>query len=472
MKVFVTHSYFYQLDPKQWKNKTPFPPLGTITALAALKEQNYNTEFYDVALDSSPALGEKKIINSEADVVVIYDDGFNYLTKMCLTNMRHACFELIAAAKTIGAKVIVSSSDSTDHYEMYHDKGADIVLEGEGEMALLESLDCISEGKRFSEIGGISYLKTNQVIKTDKRLKLKELDSLPTADWESIDIASYKAIWGKGKSPFSLNISTTRGCPFKCNWCAKPIYGNRYNSRSPKRVVEEIQFLSDHFDTKYFWMTDDIFGLKPGWVTEFNQLLKDKNLSIHYKIQSRADLMMKDNTIDELAESGLEEAWLGAESGSQKILDAMDKGITLSQIKESTQLLQKKGIRVAYFLQFGYLGENKADINATLSMVKDNTPDDIGISVSYPLPGTPFFEKVKEQMVNKSNWKDSDDLDLMFEGEYSSKFYKNLQRHTHHLFRFRQGIRKIKSPNTRISWRYVALIPYNLMVSMILKPKF
>lgn len=471
MTIFLTHSYFYQLDPKQWNNKTPYPPLATITALSMLQQANYETKFYDVALDESPQKCTAQINQSAAQVVVIYDDGFNYLTKMCLTNMRYACFELIKAAKAIGAQVIVSSSDSTDHADLYHATGADIIIHGEGERTLLECLDQLKKAESIKAIAGISYLNDGNVVKTAPRVSVKELDELPTANWSAIDIPAYKAIWDKSKFPFTLNISTTRGCPFKCNWCAKPIYGNRYNSRSPERVVEEMKQLHDQYGVKHFWITDDIFGLKPGWITRFNALMKEHQLSIHYKIQSRADLLMKDETIKELAESGLEEVWIGAESGSQAILDAMDKGITIEEINQSTQLLQKRGVRVAYFLQFGYLGETAADIEKTIRMVKTNQPDDIGISVSYPLPGTKFYDVVKEQLGTKSNWEDSDDLDLMFKGTFNSAYYKSLQRYVHHTFRFAQGMRKLKQPSRPIAWRYTLLAPYNLIMARLLKSK-
>ncbi len=189
------------------------------------------------------------------------------------------------------------------------------------------------------------------------------------AAWDLINIDDYKKIWSEGRKEFTLNIATTRGCPFKCNWCAKPIYGNRYNSRSPQNVVDEIEFLQRKFGVKYFWFCDDIFGLKPGWVQEFRDLVKQRNLNFRYKIQSRVDLLLKEDTIDALAESGADIVWVGAESGSQKILDAMDKGTTVDEIYKATKLLKSKNVKVAFFLQFGYLNETKEDIEKTIKMV-------------------------------------------------------------------------------------------------------
>ena len=191
-------------------------------------------------------------------------------------------------------------------------------------------------------------------------------------------------------------------------------------------------------------MCDDIFGLKPGWVQEFNRLVNSKKLAFRYKIQSRVDLLLQEDTIDALAQSGVETVWVGAESGSQKILDAMDKGTTVEQIGKARRLMKDKGLKVAFFLQFGYLGETQEDIDATLNMVLKLMPDEIGISVSYPLPGTVFYEKVKETLNEKKNWTDSDDLAMMFQGTYAPAFYRVLHRYVHSRYRIQRGIELLK----------------------------
>jgi anaerobic magnesium-protoporphyrin IX monomethyl ester cyclase len=206
----------------------------------------------------------------------------------------------------------------------------------------------------------------------------------------------------------------------------------------------------------HFWMCDDIFGLKPGWVREFNTLVKAKNLNFKYKIQSRVDLLLEDDTLEGLADSGAETIWVGAESGSQQILDAMDKGTTVEQIYKAARLMREKNIRVAFFLQFGYLGETQKDIDATIQMVLDLMPDEIGISVSYPLPGTKFYDKVKDQLLEKQNWSDSDDLAVMFASTYSNRFYKELHRYVHSVYRKHKGydsLRKLFASPLRLTYK-------------------
>lgn len=444
-KILFSHSYYYQLDPKQWKNKMPFPPLGTLYAASLLRKNNFDVRLFDTNLLNNPNSIESVLELEKPNYLVIYDDGFNYLTKMCLTNMREACFEMIKIGKKHNCTIIINSSDATDHYEKYLNIGADYVIQGEGEITLLELISSLKNKQSTNEIDGIVFKKEDEIQKNKPRQVLQNLDELPLPAWDLIDIESYKKIWKQSGQEFTLNIATTRGCPYKCNWCAKPIYGNRYNAHSPEYIVNEIKYLKEKFGVTRFWMCDDIFGLKPNWVQEFNVLLKKENLNISYFIQSRVDLLLKEDTIDCLAESGLEEVWVGAESASQKILDAMDKGTTVSQIYEATHLLKQKGIKVAFFLQFGYLDETQEDIQKTIAMVKELNPDNIGISVSYPLPGTKFYEKVKDDLKLKANWTDSDDFDVMFHGSYNSNYYRKLQRFVHKEFRKTQGLNHLKN---------------------------
>lgn len=445
--ILFTHSYFYKFDQKQWETRQPYPPYGTIYAAALMRSCGFEVSLFDTALRDSPAELEIILQRERPRYLVIYDDGFNYLTKMCLTRMREAAFEMAKMGKKYGCRVMVNSSDSTDHAAQYLTEGADFVIIGEGEQTLRELVQALEAGVLdCAGIAGLVYQreKSAELMRTAPRPVLNDLDSLPDPAWDLVDIDAYRQIWMRAHGYFSLNLATTRGCPYKCNWCAKPIYGNRYNSRSPERVAAEIEYLIGQYGVRHFWMADDIFGLKPGWPQRFRDLVQARKLVFQYKIQSRADLLLKEDTIDALAASGLRQVWVGAESGSQKILDAMDKGTKVEEIAEATQLLKRKGIEVCFFLQFGYLGETKADIAATLRMLEQLKPHDIGISVSYPLPGTKFYEKVKSMLGEKQNWEVSDDLAMMYPATYSSEYYRRLHRLVHKQFRLQQGRTELK----------------------------
>lgn len=444
-RILFSHSYFLRFDPKQWATGQPYPPIGTLYAAALMREQGHAVSFFDTMFVHGP---EEIILMLEAhdpDIFVIYDDGFNYLTKMCLTNMREAAFEMIRFARQKGCQVIVSSSDATDHFETYLEVGAHYVILGEAEQTLAELVTAIeTERKDLLAIPGLAYLHQGAVIKTVKRPVMKDLDELPFPAWDLVDVASYKKMWWKHRSYFSLNMATTRGCPFKCNWCAKPIYGNRYNCRSPQNVVAELKFLIETYQVDHIWFCDDIFGLKPGWVREFADLVEQQQLKFRFKIQARADLLVQEDYVKDLARAGCENSWMGAESGSQTILDAMDKGTKVEQIYKASGLLKKHGVHPSFFIQFGYPGETKEDIAKTIHMINELLPYEIGVSVSYPLPGTLFYEKVKMDLGQKANWTDSDELALMFQNTYRPAFYKQLHRFVHKSYRKHVAIDQLK----------------------------
>jgi anaerobic magnesium-protoporphyrin IX monomethyl ester cyclase len=146
-----------------------------------------------------------------------------------------------------------------------------------------------------------------------------------------------------------------------------------------------------------------------------------------------------------LAVAGCRTAWIGAESGSQRILDAMEKGTRVEQIAAATRRLRRVSIEVGFFLQFGYPGETYEDIERTLQMVRDCNPDDIGVSVSYPLPGTPFFDRVKALLGDRQNWVDSSDLAMMYPATYAPEFYRTLHGAIHAEFRARKSMAALAS---------------------------
>ncbi|WPV02485.1 radical SAM protein [Mucilaginibacter sp. cycad4] len=430
--ILFTHSYFLRFDPKQWGIGQPYAPLGTIYAAALMREHGYDVSLFDTMFVSNPDEVIAAIELNKPDFFVVYDDGFNYLTKMCLTNMREAAFKMCKLAKERGCTVIVSSSDSTDRYAAYLAEGADFVILGEAEQTLAQLTEHIRNGNTdHFEIKGLAYMNGNEIIKTPGRAVMKELDSLPMPAWDLVNMNTYRDMWMKNAGYFSINVVTTRGCPFKCNWCAKPIYGNRYNSHSPQYIVNELKMLKERYQMDHIWFCDDIFGLKPGWVQEFANLLAQEGIKVRFKIQSRADLLAEEEAVAALAAAGCENVWIGAESGSQKVLDAMDKGITIDQIHTATHLMKAHGIKPSFFIQFGYPEETRDDITLTINMINRLLPFEIGISVSYPLPGTGFYERVKTELKKKTNWTDSDEMALMFKNTYPPFYYKQLHKYVH-----------------------------------------
>jgi radical SAM superfamily enzyme YgiQ (UPF0313 family) len=293
------------------------------------------------------------------------------------------------------------------------------------------------------------------MISTPRRPDLRDLDALPFPAWDLVDIPRYRELWLERHGYYSMNLVTTRGCPYHCNWCAKPIWGQRYNSRSPENVAAEVKWLKEHYHPDHIWFADDILGLKPGWIERFAALLREADAVVPFKCLQRADLV-NEKTAAALKAAGCRTVWVGAESGSQKILDAMDKGDTVADITNAARQLRQAGIEVGFFLQFGYPGETWDDVKLTLKMVRDAAPDDIGISVSYPMPGTKFFERVRLELGEKQNWLDSSDLAMLYRGPYPQEFYRILHGRVHHEFRLRLAWR-------RRDWKKLLRAPYFML---------
>ncbi|MGE0059660.1 MAG: radical SAM protein [Dehalococcoidia bacterium] len=440
MKVLLGHSYFLRFDPKLWRAMQPYPPLGTLYAASMLRERGHEVHLFDAMLAESTDDWQRLLTEIRPDVAVLFEDNFNYLSKMCLLSMRQAAFRMVEAACRDGYTVVVAGADVTDNAADYLQRGADYALLHEGEETLCELLDVLFDDSQPS-VAGIAYLDEDGTFtKTAARQPMRDLDSLPPPARDLVPLGRYREAWRR-QSRFSMNLVTARGCPYHCNWCAKPIWGQRYAVRSPAEVVEEIRQLA-RSGAHHLWFMDDIFGLKPGWVPAFAARLESEGLKLPFKCLSRADLLLRPGEVDALRRAGCETVWIGAESGSQSVLDAMEKGTTVEQIRQATRLLQDAGIEVAFFLQFGYPGETWADIQNTLRLVRDCRPDDIGMSVSYPLPGTPFFERVKDQLKGNRNWVDSEDMAMLYDGPYPTSFYHHLHSSLHAEFRLRKAWRR------------------------------
>ncbi len=432
--VLLTHSYHLFYDRKQTRKMQPYPPLGTLYAAATLRSVGISVAVFDTMLNDPEKEFEAALARHRPALVVVYEDNFNFLSKMCLSRMREVAFQILAASQKAGATVVINGSDASDHVEDYLRNGFRCVLLGEAEFTLLETAEQLLKNRKaaLGGIAGLAYLSpaTGEVVRTTRRSQLRHLDALPFPARDLIDTGQYREAWKSAHGYFSLNLVASRGCPYRCNWCAKPIYGDTFSARSPRSVAEEMRQLKHEHNAEHLWFADDIFGLQARWVQEFADAVATLDAAVPFKMQSRVDLMTPATTLA-LRRSGCAEVWMGVESGSQKILNAMEKGIRVEQVAKARENLRKEGIRACYFLQFGYPDETWEDIKSTVDLVRDTRPDDIGISVAYPLPGTKFFKQVQAQLGTKTNWSDSEDLSMMFQGTYTGEFYRALHDALH-----------------------------------------
>jgi anaerobic magnesium-protoporphyrin IX monomethyl ester cyclase len=437
--VLLGQAYYLRFDPKLWQAQQPYPPLGTLYAASYLRGRGKSVALFDAMLADSVAEWGHALARARPRLAVIYEDSFNYLSKMCLSRMREAALEMVDLARAAGCPVVVSGSDATDHPDLYLARGAAAVILGEGEITLADLADRLLSGSGIADVAGIAHLDDAGVVrKTVSRPFIRSLDDMPFPAWDLVDVDRYRRIWRARHGYHSMNLATTRGCPYHCNWCAKPIYGQRYAVRSAAAVVEEMAWLKHHFAPDHFWIVDDVFGLKPGWVEEFSRLVREKKVRTRFRCLMRAD-QVTPAVADALALAGCQMVWMGAESGSQRVLDAMEKGLRVDDIRTASRHLREAGIDVGFFLQFGYPGETWEDIEATLQLTRELQPTDIGVSVSYPLPGTRFYDRVREELGQKQNWVDSNDLSMMYRATYAPEVYRQVHGLVHHEFRARKS---------------------------------
>lgn len=430
--VLLTHSYHLPYDQKQMRKMQPYSPIGTLYAATSLRSNHISVAVFDPMLED-PTTGIARALETyQPRIVAIYEDDFNFLSKMCLTRMREVAFAIAAASHQAGAIVIAHGSDASDNTKLFLENGIDFILQGEAEQSLVELCSALLRSQPVGDIAGLVRLDAqgHLVQSTQGHSRNPAWAALAAPSRNLIDLTPYREAWKKAHGYFSVNMVAGRGCPFHCNWCAKPISGDKFHLRPAREVAEEMHQLKVEMRAEHIWFGDDIFALNRHWIQEFAAEVAARKAALPFKVQSRADLM-SESTVAALQSAGCTEVWMGVESGSQKILDAMDKGLKISSVVTARQRLQQAGIRACYFLQFGYPGEAWEDLQETIAFVRKTRPDDIGISFSYPLPGTVFYERVQAELGAKRNWTDSDDLCIMFKAAYTSDFYRAVRDALH-----------------------------------------
>ena len=432
LSILVAHSYFLRFDQKQLERAKPYPPLATLQVASALREAGDQVAVFDAMLAGGIEEYDDSVRAVQPQLALFYEDNFNFLSKMCLGKMRRAACDMIASARRQGARVIAAGSDASDAAAVYLTAGADAVLIGEGLAALralvrrLDSNPQIETTQLVEGISGIASIANGKLTVTNAAGHAPDQQHPALPAWDLIDVERYRSTWHDAHGYFSLNMAASRGCPFRCSWCAKPIWGNHYLQREARAVATEMAYLKRTFSPDHIWFADDIFGFRADWVSKFAAAVHAVNGSVPFTIQTRADLVSS-GMAHALRDARCQEVWIGAESGSQRVLDSMNKGTKVEDIPLARARLAAENIRVGFFIQLGYLDEQLEDILATRVLLENSRPDDIGVSVAYPLPGTKFYELVRAQLAAKTHWQESNDLEMMFKGTYSSDFYRAIR---------------------------------------------
>ncbi len=413
MKLLLTHGYFLDEDPKERVVMKPYAPLGILYLSSHLRRKGFEVDIYDSTFGSKAELF--RLLQSEPPAALgIYG---NLMT-------RGNVVEIVNCARSAGWKIIVGGPEPANYATEYLDAGADVIVSGEAEVTL-ESLLCSDFGEAgWAGINGISFRASDgSVVRTAAAPLIKNLDDQPWPDRDRVEIERYLAVWRTHHGMGSVSLITARGCPYRCNWCSHSVYGKTHRRRSPKGVVDEIEWIRHRYNPEILWLADDVFTIHHGWVFEYAAEMRRRRLNIPFECITRAD-RLNERVAETLAELGCFRVWIGSESGSQRVLDAMQRGVTVEQVRNAAALCKRNGIQVGMFLMWGYDGEALEDIEATVDHVKQCRPDYCFTTVSYPIKGTPYYERVMPRLLNVIDWKQSSDRDLRIQGRHSRRFYQ------------------------------------------------
>ena len=412
MKLLLTHAYFLYEDAKELQIMRPYAPLGILYLSSHLRAKGFEVEIYDSTFGSRDELS--RILHNDAPAILgIYA---NLMT-------RGRAVEIIGEAKAAGWRVIVGGPEPSNYAGEYLRAGADVVVRGEGEIAVEALMASGFDRSAWPGIEGIVYLEeSGETVRTGPARHIANLDAQPWPDRQRIDIPRYMQTWRDYHGRSSISLITARGCPYRCNWCSHSVYGHTHRRRSASAAAAEVEWLRDRYNPDMLWIADDVFTIHHGWLFEYAAELKQRGIRIPFECITRAD-RMNERVAATLAELGCMRVWIGSESGSQRILDAMQRGVTIEQVQLAVELSKANGIETGMFLMWGYDGEEIADIEATVEHVRSCRPDKFLTTVSYPIKGTPYFEKLAGRLVNIGPWQTTTDRAFQIRGRHSRRFY-------------------------------------------------
>lgn len=414
MSILLTHAYYLSDDPKELKIMKPYPPLGLLYVSAYLLSKNILNDVFDSTFfsrDEQLAF----ISGKKPKIVCIYT---NLMTKI----------EVVKLIQTLNTesygfpKIILGGPDVTYNIENYLKCGADYLVIGEGEETTFELHQAIMNNGDFNQIQGIAFLSNGKIIQTQARTKFRELEELPLPNRTAIPNEKYLETWKKNHGESSMTISTQRGCPYTCKWCSTAVYGQSYRRRPAHLVAAEMKMLKDQYKPDALWFVDDVFTISHKWLKSFHEEVVKQNAKIRFECITRAE-RLNDEILSLLKEAGCFRIWIGAESGSQKVIDLMDRRVDVKHVKKMIQATNSIGIETGTFIMLGYPGENEKDIFDTIDYLKESNPTHYTITIAYPIKGTSLYNEIENKITTRPNWETSTDRQIDFKRTYSRKYY-------------------------------------------------
>ncbi len=416
MKVFLTHAYYLNEDSREQLIMKPYVPLGILYIAAYLEKNNIQVTVFDTTFSTFENQCAE-LIKTPPRIIGIY---VNLMTRLNVLRL----IQFIKTEKILsGTKTILGGPEVKHSAENFLAAGADFVITGEGEETMYELSEAILKNHSdFSNIKSVVYANGREYVHNPERQNIRDINTLPFPAREKVDLQKYFDVWKKRHGQSAVSVSTMRGCPYTCKWCSRAVYGQSYRRRDAELVVQELQWIHENYQVDTVWFVDDVFTISHKWLGEFNVAVKALNISLKYECITRAD-RMNEEVIQLLKESGCYRVWIGAESGSQKIIDAMDRRVEVGQVRSMIHKTREAGLQAGTFIMVGYPGETEADLEETLQHLKLSDPDQYTITVAYPIRGTPLFEETKKDFINPPNWDKGSDRQIDFKRTYSRKYY-------------------------------------------------
>jgi anaerobic magnesium-protoporphyrin IX monomethyl ester cyclase len=431
--LLLTHGYFLYEDPKELKIMKPYVPLGILYICSHLRKKGFDVEIFDSTFSSPHDL--IRLLHSETPSILgVYA---NLMT-------RKRVVEIVRVAREAGWKTIVGGPEPGAYVREYLEAGADVVVIGEGEITIEELLPALREKSEsaLAKVNGIAFMGANgEVLQTPPRAQIADLDAQPWPERSAIDVMRYVQTWREAHGQGSLSFITARGCPYRCRWCSHQVFGMTHRRRRPHAVVDEVEWLLSTYRPDMVWIADDVFTIHHGWLRQYAAEMRRRGLHIPFECISRADRLNAEVT-DLLAELGCFRVWIGSESGSQRILNAMDRGVTVEQVQSAVSVCKTRGIQTGMFLMWGYEGEELEDIEATIEHVKRSDPDIFFTTIAYPIKGTSYYQRVSDALVQIKPWAETSDREIGVRGRRPARFYEfadRLLRDEVQLARMRRG---------------------------------
>jgi len=419
--LLLAHGYFLMEDPKERVIMKPYAPLGILYLCSHLRSKGFAVDVFDTTFSTKAEL--LRFLQTETPTML----GL-YANLMTRSNI----VEIIEVARLSGWTIVVGGPEPGAYAMEYLQAGAHFVATGEGENTLEDLLRALTSGYTdYSFIGGISYLDSEgQLHRNPPREQIANLDLQPWPARDAIDLHRYVRTWREHHGMGSVNFITARGCPFSCKWCSHGVYGQTHRRRDPLRVVDEVEWLLETYTPDMVWISDDVFTINHTWIRSYHREMQRRNIRIPFECISRADRLTPE-MMDLLAELGCFRMWIGAESGSQRILDSMGRGVKIEQVHRAVEMCRERSIQSGMFLMWGYEGEELEDIEATIRHVSVSKPDIFFTTVSYPIKGTPYYSTISDKLIQIAPWGKTSDREIRVRGRHSRNFYS----HADHLLR-------------------------------------